>query len=82
MQYIVDADRPRLKERLDKSVAVSIAVDGSVDRFQVDNKHVKCRIVAENGAKESMFWGFDETHERRSAGYVGAVTSAVEWCVP
>ena len=56
MQYIVDADRPRLKERIQKCVAVSIAVDGSVDRFLVDNKHVNCRIVTKNGAEESIVW--------------------------
>lgn len=82
MSYIVKSDLPKLKEKILSSLAVSISVDGSVDRFQEDNKHVKCKIVTADGNEEDIFLGFDTAHERKTAGYVGAVKSAVEWCVP
>ena len=37
MKYIVAADKPNLYSRISSALVVSIAVDGSVDRFQVDN---------------------------------------------
>lgn len=82
MSYIVKSDLPRLKEKILNSLALSISVDGSVDRFQEDNKHVKCKIVTAYGNEEDIFLGFDTAHERKTAGYVGAVKAAVEWCIP
>ena len=57
----------------DRTLAVSIAVDGSVDRFQVDNKNVKCKLVSRDCQEEDIFLGFDQADERKTAGYVGAV---------
>ena len=43
--YIVDADKLKLKDKLERCLAVDLAIDGSADRFQVDNKHVKCKVT-------------------------------------
>lgn len=55
MSYIVKSDLPRLKEKILNSLALSISVDGSVDRFQEDNKHVKCKIVTAYSNEEDIF---------------------------
>ena len=82
MSYIVKTDKPNLRSKLENSLAVSLSVDGSVDRFQLDNKHVTCKIVTDDGKQENLFLGFDEAPERRTTGYVAAVKSAVEWVIP
>jgi hypothetical protein len=70
MKYIVAADKPNLYSRISSALAVSIAVDGSVDRFQVDNKHVKCKLVSRDGQEKDISLCFDEADERKTAGYV------------
>ena len=60
MSYIVKTDKPNLRSKLENSLAVSLSVDGSVDRFQLDNKHVTCKIMTDDGKQESLFLGFDE----------------------
>lgn len=82
MRYIVNADKPTLTERIRNSLAACISVDGAVDRFQLDNKHVKCKLISAAGVAEDLFLGFDSTTERGAGGYVNAVKSAVEWCIP
>jgi hypothetical protein len=77
MKYIVAADKTNLYSRISSALAVSIAVDGSADRFQVDNKHVKCKLVSRDGQVEDIVLGFDQADEHKTAGYVGAVKKAV-----
>ena len=55
MSYIVKTDKPNLRSKLENSLAVSLSVDGSVDRFQLDNKHVTCKIMTDDGKQETCF---------------------------
>lgn len=57
LHAIVDTERPRLRMKIENSLAASIRVDGSVDRRQEDNKHVMLKIVAENGEENTFFLG-------------------------
>ena len=82
LHYIVLPDHPILKERILNSKAVSIRVDGSVDKFQTDNKHVMVKIVDSLGKEDTIFLGFDEPRERGTIGYVNAIKSAVERILP
>ena len=82
MRYIVNSHKPILQDKIKQSRAVCLSVDGSVDRFQVDNKHVKCKIITASGCEQDIFLGFDQAKERKTAGYVGAVKAAVKWCIP
>ena len=45
LEVIVVSDIPRLKKLLSNAMAISIRVDGSVDKFQIDNKFVMLKIV-------------------------------------
>ena len=82
MSYVVKTDKPNLRSKLEISLGVSLSVDGSVDRFQLDNKHVPCKIMTDDGKQENLFLGFDEAPERRTTGCVAAVKSVVEWVIP
>ena len=45
LSYIVSGHKPELFNQIKSALAVSLAIDGSVDRFQLDNKYVKCRLL-------------------------------------
>jgi hypothetical protein len=75
---IVDAEMPKLQARIRSCLAVSLRVDGSVDRTQLDNKHCMLKLVDKNGHEDTVFLGFAEPQERATAGYVKAVIQACE----
>ena len=74
---IVSADKVNLKKEISSAMAISLRVDGSVDRMQKDNIHVMAKIVTKDGEEKLMFFGFDEPEERGSEGYFEAVISAI-----
>lgn len=78
LKHIVQADIPNLKSKLKSCIAISLRVDGSVDRNQIDNIHVLFKIVLENGDYETMFMGFEEPTQKGAIGYYEAIKNAVE----
>ena len=71
------------KVKIREFIGSLLSVDGSVDRFQLYNKHVTCKIMTDDyGKQENLFLGFDEAPERRTTGYVAAIKSAVELVIP
>jgi hypothetical protein len=78
LDSIVKADIPTLRKTFENVLAMSLRVDGSVDRMQVDNKHVLCKIVHENGDEKTVFVGFHSPEERGVTGYVDAVKKSVQ----
>lgn len=46
--------------KLKTKLALSLRVDGSVDRTQIDNIHVMAKIISTNGHSELVFIGFKE----------------------
>lgn len=55
LQHIVIADIPELKNKLKSSISVFLRVDGSVDRFQIDNIHVLLKIITKEGNTDLLF---------------------------
>lgn len=55
MGYIVKADMPNLRKRINSSLPRSLSVDGSVDKFQTDNKHVMCKKTTQLAQKRTFF---------------------------
>ena len=45
LEIIVVSDIPRLRMLLSNAMAISIRVDGSVDKFQIDSKFVMLKVV-------------------------------------
>lgn len=60
LQHIVIADIPELKNKLKSCISVSLRVDGSVDRFQIDNIHVLLKIITKEGNTDLLFLGFED----------------------
>ena len=58
LESIVHADLGNLKKKLDNCLAISLRLDGSVDRTQVDNIHVLAKIITDSGDAELIFLGF------------------------
>lgn len=77
LSTIVSADMVNLKKEMFSALAISLRVDGSVDRMQIDNIHVMAKIVSKDGEEKLVFLGFDEPEERGAEGYLGAVISAI-----
>lgn len=59
LECIVKADIGNLKAKLKNCLAISLRLDGSVDRTQVDNVHVMVKAVTEAGDSELIFLGFE-----------------------
>ena len=72
LSYIVSGHKPELLTKIKSALEVSLAIDGSVDRFQLDNNFVKCQIITSS---------FSESTERKTKGYVSAVKEAVSFTI-
>lgn len=73
LKCIVQADVIYLKNKLDKCLAISLRVDGSVDRSQIDNIHILVKIITENGDPEMLFIGFEEPEIKGAIGHFNAI---------
>lgn len=78
----METDKPNLTNKLKSCIAVSLRVDGSVDRNQIDNIHVLVKIVTIEGNPELIFLSFEEPISRGVRGYYDAVKKAVNQIIP
>ena len=58
------------------ALAVTLWVDGSVDRQQIDNKHACVQIVTSQGDLIYRFLGFSEPIQHGIAGYLQCIKEA------
>ena len=72
----------QVKREITEALAVSLRVDGSVDRQQIDSKHVCAQIVTTEGHLISRFLGFSEPVERGITGYVQCIQEATKAVQP
>jgi hypothetical protein len=75
-ESIVKPEFSKIKNRLENSLAVSLRVDGSVDRMQVDNVHCMLKVVDAAGIEDTIFVGFAEPDNKGTEGYVEAIKKA------
>lgn len=59
------------------SIAISIHVDGSVDRTHVDKIYVLLKVVTETGDRKMIFLGIAQQIERGASGLMNAVKKAI-----
>lgn len=74
---IVDAHRQDILNKLRSSKAVSLRLDGSVDRMQVDKIYVLGKIVNKFGVAEDVFLGAAKPEERGAISVLNAVKKAL-----
>jgi len=75
LNSIVETDKPLLMNKLKTALAISLRVDGSVDRTQVDNIHVLAKIILKNGDSELVFIGFKKPIQKGAIGYYEVIKS-------
>lgn len=77
LNSIVETDKPLLMNKLKTALAISLKVDGSVDRTQVDNIHL-AKIILTNGDSELVFKGFKEPIQKGAIGYYEVIKSLIQ----
>ena len=82
LSCIASVGRKQLSSELREALAVSICVDGSVDRQQIDNKHICVHMITPLGDAVHQFLGFSEPVERGISGYVQCVKDASKAILP
>ena len=82
LRCIADVGRKNTAEELSGALAVSLRVDGLVDRQQIDNKHVCVQVVTSQGDLIHRFLGFSEPLQHRIAGYVQCIHEASKAILP
>jgi len=72
---IAEADTRTFAERFKSIFALSLRVDGAVDKQRIDNKHAMTKYVTTGGELKTVYLGFSESDERGSAGLYSAGVS-------
>lgn len=78
MSCIVDSDIKTLKAKIDSCFALSLRIDGSIDRTQIDKIYVLGKIVTSTGISELIFLGVKEQKKRKAIGLFNAALGAME----
>lgn len=68
MQSIVNADRDNLKSKIVDCLALSVRMDGSVDRARIDKIYVLGELMTKTGNIELVYLGMDEQTKRGAVG--------------
>lgn len=77
LSTIVRADKQNFQEKIRKSIASSIRIDGSVDRTQMDKIYIMLVLITEVGEKELVFLSVAEQTERGAKGLFDAVKKGI-----
>lgn len=77
MSTIVKCHEKEFREIIQDSIALSLRIDGSIDRMQIDKIYVMAKIIQNNGISKLLLLGIGEQTERRAAGLMQAVNKAL-----
>lgn len=78
MSCIVESDLNALRTKMKTCLALSLRVDGSVDRTQIDKIYVLGKIVTSTGTSELIFLGVKEQIERGAIGLLKTALGATK----
>lgn len=78
MTCIVESDVGALKTKIDRCLSISLRIDGSVDRTQIDKIYVLAKIITSAGVPELLFLGVNEQVERLANGLFKTALGAIE----
>ena len=80
LDYIVRADAQNICDLLTSAIAVSLRVDESVDKQQVDNVFMMAKIVSGDGSDRLVFLGFAEPDECKAIDMMSLFEGAsIDW---
>lgn len=78
MTTIVEAHRGDFMEKLQRSWAVSLRIDGSIDFTHIDKIYVMAKVINFDGKSELVLIGIAEQTQRKSIGLKNAVMEAIK----
>lgn len=82
LNSIVQSDVNKLADRIKNSLALSLRVDGSVDRTQDHNIYVMGHLVNKDATVSTAFIGFEVPKQCKSLGYFECMKRVVEKILP
>ena len=68
--FIVNADMKQMSDALNDCLAISLIIDGSVNRMQIHNNHLQAKVIYQDGSSSFYFLVFDESEDRGAKGYL------------
>ena len=77
---IAETDRKAFALRFKDILALSLRIDGAVDKQRIDNKHVMAQVVTAVGDMEIWYMGLAESEKRGSEGLLEALRKASAKC--
>lgn len=77
LTIIVESDKRQFQQKIENSIAVSIRVDGSVDRSQIDKIYIMLVLISADGSKDLNFIGISEQKTRGATGLFEAVKNGI-----
>lgn len=77
LKYIIEADHENIKTQIKQCLAISLRVDGSIDRSQKDKIYVLAKIISNTGEMKLIFLGMCEQLEPGARGLFKATLDAM-----
>lgn len=78
LECIVAVENNFIEEKINKCLAFSVRVDGSVDRTNVDKIYILAKLVNEKGELETIFLGVGQQTQRKAEGLHLTVKTTIE----
>lgn len=78
LDIIAEIVMKSVSEELKKSVCCSIQIDGSVDKYSVDNKFITARHLNETNAIKNFFLGESHSSKRGAEGLLDCILSTLK----
>lgn len=82
LECIVAVESNFIQQKINNCLALSLRVDGSVDRTNIDKIYVLAKIINEAGEPESIFIGVGQQTKRKAEGLHLAVKDTIEMVCP
>lgn len=82
LDSIVRSDIGNLKSRIQNALAISLRIDGSVDRTQKHNVYVMAHIIENDTSNHTIFLGFDIPENGTAAALYQILKDIVEKIMP
>ena len=71
------SDKPKLLEKIQTSLALSVRLNGSVDRTQLDSIQVLAKLVTAAGDEQQVFLDLEQPSAREADSYCAAAKATV-----
>lgn len=78
LECIVAVESDLIRQKITNCLALSLRVDGSVDRTNIDKIYVLAKLINEDGNLESIFVGVGQQTQRKAEGLHLAVKNTIE----